>query len=78
MEDDDWEQLCDVRNDDPEAQDSDVAVLGFCFEHISARPEPHEPVRATSQKNILGEQMLGLPGEPRVDKELPWSKVPRS
>ena len=29
-------------------------------------------------KNILGEQMLGLPGEPRVDKDLPWSKVPRS
>jgi alkylation response protein AidB-like acyl-CoA dehydrogenase len=29
-------------------------------------------------KNILGERVLGLPGEPRVDKELPWSKVPRS
>jgi alkylation response protein AidB-like acyl-CoA dehydrogenase len=29
-------------------------------------------------KNILGEQVLGLPGEPRVDKEIPWSQVPRS
>jgi alkylation response protein AidB-like acyl-CoA dehydrogenase len=29
-------------------------------------------------KNILGERVLGLPGEPRVDKELPWSEVPRS
>jgi alkylation response protein AidB-like acyl-CoA dehydrogenase len=29
-------------------------------------------------KNIIGEQVLGLPGEPRVDKDLPWSKVPRS
>ena len=28
-------------------------------------------------RNILGEQVLGLPGEPRVDKELPWSEVPR-
>ncbi|HXV70637.1 MAG TPA: acyl-CoA dehydrogenase family protein [Acidimicrobiia bacterium] len=27
--------------------------------------------------NILGERVLGLPGEPRVDKDLPWAEVPR-
>jgi alkylation response protein AidB-like acyl-CoA dehydrogenase len=27
--------------------------------------------------NILGERVLGLPGEPRVDKDLPWKQVPR-
>jgi alkylation response protein AidB-like acyl-CoA dehydrogenase len=28
-------------------------------------------------KNIMGERVLGLPGEPRVDKDLPWKDVPR-
>jgi alkylation response protein AidB-like acyl-CoA dehydrogenase len=29
-------------------------------------------------RNILGERVLGLPGDVRVDKDMAWSKVPRS
>ena len=29
-------------------------------------------------RNILGERVLGLPGDVRVDKDLPWTEVPRN
>ena len=29
-------------------------------------------------RNVLAERVLGLPPEPRADKDLPWSKVPRN
>jgi alkylation response protein AidB-like acyl-CoA dehydrogenase len=29
------------------------------------------------QRNIIAERVLGLPGEPRVDRDVPFSQVPR-
>ena len=62
----------------PESLSVDGSDGGVRHAFLRVRANSIEGGTSEIMRNILGEQVLGLPGEPRLDKDLPWSKVPRS
>ncbi len=62
----------------PEMVEATGASHGTGHAFLRVRANSIEGGTSEIMRNILGEQVLGLPGEPRVDKDQAWSKVPRS
>jgi alkylation response protein AidB-like acyl-CoA dehydrogenase len=60
----------------PETAMGPTDVLQKAF--LRARANSIEGGTSEVMRNILGERVLGLPGDVRVDREIPWSQVPRN
>jgi alkylation response protein AidB-like acyl-CoA dehydrogenase len=62
----------------PEDLSVDGSESGIQHGFLRVRANSIEGGTSEIMRNILGEQVLGLPGEPRVDKDVAWIEVPRN
>lgn len=85
-----WECAADVLGSDsllyeagyelrrPGAEERRDPISTAKYQFLRSRANSIEGGTSEVMRNILGERVLGLPGEPRTDKGVPWKEIPRS
>jgi alkylation response protein AidB-like acyl-CoA dehydrogenase len=47
------------------------------YRYLRAKGNSIEGGTSEILRNVVAERVLGLPAEPRVDKDIPWKDLPR-